>query len=199
MMTGQKSDWQEIRLDFFKEEVLSRFWNHEGETTNLILEIQYMPALMCGEPNRRAFIGAGITLDFPFNTRPDNVKTNLLKDNNLEALREYEREHAIGFAMTGDDTYKVDSVTLAYSIKEPHSIFMQNFGEDYSDKVHPIFLWYNVGRSGKIDEKNVEPNRSSMIRVRYLRLDYFMSVMKNYVESGYKEFPDEFLEDDYRV
>jgi hypothetical protein len=101
--------------------------------------------------------------------------------------------------MTGDDTYKVDSVTLAYSIKEPHSIFMQNFGEDYSYEIHPIFLWYNVGRSGKIDEKNVEPNRSSMIRVRYLRLDYFIRVMKDYVESGYKEFPDEFLEDDYRV
>jgi hypothetical protein len=38
-----------------------------------------------------------------------------------------------------------------------------------------------------------------MIRVRYLRLDYFMRVMKDYVESGYKEFPDEFLEDDYKV
>ena len=25
MMIGQKSEWQEIRLDFFKEEVLSRF------------------------------------------------------------------------------------------------------------------------------------------------------------------------------
>jgi hypothetical protein len=158
-----------------------------------------MPALLCGEPNRRSFMGAGITLDFPYNTRPDNVKTNLLKDNNIEALREYEREHAIGFAMTGDDTYKVDSVTLAYSIKEPHSIFMQNFGKDYSESVHPIFLWYNVERSGKIDEKNVRPNRESMIRVRYLRLDYFMSVMKDYVESGYQNFPDEFLEDDYRV
>ena len=199
MMTGQKSDWQEIRLGFFKEEVLSRFWNHEGNTTDLIIEVQYMPALLCGEPNRRAFMGAGITLDFPFNTRPDNVKTNLLKDGNLEALREYEREHAIGFAMTGDDTYKVDSVTLAYSIKEPHSIFMQNFGEDYSGKNRPIFLWYNIGRNGKIDEKNVEPRPDSMIRVRYLRLDYFMSVMKAYVESGYKAFSSEFLEDDYRV
>lgn len=199
MMTGQKSDWQEIRLGFFKEEVLSRFWNHEGETADLIIEVQYMPALICGEPNRRAFMGAGITLDFPYNTRPDNVKTNLLKDGNLEALREYEREHAIGFAMTGDDTYKVDSVTLCYTIKEPHSIFMQNFGEDYSDKIHPIFLWYNIGRNGRIDEKNVRPNQGSMIRVRYLRLNYFMSVMKDYVESGYRDFPDEFLEDDYRI
>jgi len=199
MMTGQKSDWQEIRLGFFKEEVLSRFWNHTGKTTEMILEVQYMPALLCGEPNRRAFLGAGITLDFPFNTRPDNVKTNLLKDGNLETLREYEREHAIGFAMTGDSEHKIDSVTLCYTIKEPHPIFMQNFGEDYSEKNRPIFLWYNIGRNGKIDEKNVKPNQGSMIRVRYLGLDYFMSVMKDYVESGYREFPDEFLEDDYKV
>ena len=199
MMTGQKSDWQEIRLGFFKEEVLSRFWNHCGNTTELIIEVQYMPALLCREPLRRAFLGAGITLDFPFNTRPNNVKTNLLKDNNIEALRKYEKEHAIGFSMTGDETYKVDSVTLAYSIKEPHSIFMQNFGEDYSESVHPIFLWYNLGKDGKIDEKNVEPRPDSMIRVRYLRLDYFMSVMRDYVESGYKDFPNEFLEDDYKV
>jgi hypothetical protein len=60
-------------------------------------------------------------------------------------------------------------------------------------------LWYNLRKDGKIDEKNVKPNQGSMIRVRYLRLDYFMSVMKDYVESGYKDFPDEFLEDDYRV
>lgn len=199
MMTGQKSRWQEIKLDFFKEEVLPRFWNHEGNTTELIIEVQYMPALLCGEPRRRAFIGAGITLDFPYNTRPDNVKTNLLKDNNIEALREYEREHAIGFAMTGDNTFKVDSVTLAYSIKEPHPIFMQNFGENYSEENRPIFLWYNIGRDGKIDEKNVEPRPDSMIRVRYLRLDYFMSVMKAYVESGYRDFPPEFLKDDYKV
>ena len=199
MMIGQKSDWQEIRLDFFKEEVLSRFWKHVGKTTELIIEVQYMPALIAGEPNRRAFIGAGITLDFPYNTRPDNVKTNLLKDGNIEALREYEREHALGFAMTGDDEYKIDSVTLAYSIKEPHPIFMQNFGVGYSESSHPIFLWYNVGRSGKIDEKKVEPRPDSMIRVRYLRLDYFMRVMKDYVESGYRDFPDEFLEDDYKI
>ena len=199
MMTGQKSDWQEIRLSFFKEEVLSRFWNHEGNTMDLIIEVQYMPALLYGEPNRRAFMGAGITLDFPFNSRPDSVKTNLLKDGKLETLRKFEREHAIGFAMTGDNTYKVDSVTFAYSIKELHSIFMQNFGEDYSEKNRSIFLWYNIGRNGKIDEKNVEPRPDSMIRVRYLRLDYFMGVMKDYVESGYREFPDEFLEDDYRV
>ena len=199
MMTGQKSDWQEIRLGFFKEEVLSRFWNHEGETPDLIIEVQYMPALLCGEPNRRAFMGAGITLDFPFNTRPDNVKTNLLKDGNLEALREYELEHAIGFAMTGDNEYKVDSVTLAYSIKEPHEIFMQNFGVGYNDKIRPIFLWYNLKKNGEIDEKNVKPNRESMIRVRYLGLDHFMEVMKFYQESGYQNFPPEFLKDDYRV
>ena len=199
MMTGQKSEWQEIKLRFFKDEVLPRFWKHLGKTTGLIIEVQYMPALISGEPNRRAFLGAGITLDFPYNTRPDNVKTSLLKDGNLEALREYEREHALGFAMTGDNEYKVDSVTLAYSIIEPQIIFMENFGECYSPKIHPIFLWYNLRKDGKIDEKNVEPNPSSMIRIRYLRLDYFMSVMKDYVESGYREFPDEFLKDDYRV
>ena len=199
MMTGQKSRWQEIRLDFFKEEVLSRFWNHEGKTTNLILEIQYLPALLCGVPNQRAFLGAGITLDFPYNHRPDNIKANFLKDRNFEALKEYEREHAIGFAMTGEDTYKVDSVALAYTIKEPHHIFMQNFGEDYSDQVHPIFLWYNLGRNGKIDERNVEPRPDSMIRVRYLRFDYFMEVMKFYQESGYMRFPPEFTQDDYKV
>lgn len=198
-MTGQKSEWQEIKVEFFLSDVLPRFWNHEGETPDLILEVQYMPALIAGEPMRRAFIGAGITLDFPYNSRPDNVKTNLLKDGNLEVLRKYEREHAIGFAMTGDDEYKVDSVTLAYTIKGPHSIFMQNFGVGYNDKISPIFLWYNIGRNGKIDEKNVKPNQNSMIRVRYLKLDYFMSVMRDYVESGYREFPDEFLEDDYKV
>ena len=199
MMNGKKSKWQEIKVEFFLSDILPRFWNHAEGTTNLILEVQYMPALLCGEPMRRAFMGAGITLDFPYNTRPDNVKANLLKDNNMEALREYEREHAIGFAMTGDDTYKVDSVTLAYSIKEPHEIFMQNFGVGYSESIHPIFLWYNLKKSGEIDEKNVKPNKNSMIRVRYLRLDYFMSVMRDYVESGYKEFPDEFLEDDYKI
>lgn len=199
MMTGQKSEWQEIKVEFFLSDVLPRFWNHEGETPDLILEVQYMPALIAGEPMRRAFMGAGITLDFPYNTRPDNVKTNLLKDGNLEALREYEKEHALGFVMTGDNEYKIDSVTLAYSIIEPQIIFMQNFGECYSPKIHPIFLWYNLKKSGKIDEENVRPNKNSMIRVRYLRLEYFMSVMKDYVESGYKEFPDEFLEDDYRV
>lgn len=198
-MTGQKSEWQEIKVEFFLSDVFPKFWNHEGETTDLIIEVQYMPALCCGEPNRRVFMGAGITLDFPFNTRPDNVKTNLLKDNNIEALREYEREHAIGFAMTGDDTYKVDSVTLAYSIKEPHSIFMQNFGVGYSESSHSIFLWYNIGKNGRIDEKNVRPNRESMIRVRYLRLDYFMSVLECYVESGYQNFPAEFLKDDYKI
>ncbi len=199
MMTGQKSSWQEIRLEFFKEEVLSRFWNHEGNTTGLIIEVQYMPAILCGEPWRRVFMGAGITLDFPYNTRPDNVKTNLLKDGNLTALREYEREHAIGFVMTGDDEYKVDSVTLAYSIKEPHPIFMQNFGEDFNGKNRPIFLWYNLRKDGKIDELNIKPNKESMIRVRYLKLDYFMEIMKVYKESGYKAFPAEFIKDDYKV
>jgi hypothetical protein len=199
MMTGQKSEWQEIKLIFFKEEVLPRFWKHIGKTTDFIIEVQYMPALLCGEPNRRAFMGAGITLDFPYNTRPDSVKANLLKDGNLEALREYEKEHALGFVMTGDDEYKVDSVTLAYSIIEPQIIFMQNFGECYSPKIHPIFLWYNLKKNGKIDEENVKPNQESMIRIRYLKMDYFMSVMRDYVESGYKEFPDEFLEDDYKL
>lgn len=198
-MNGQKSEWQEIKVEFFLSDVFPRFWNHEGNTMDLIIEVQYIPALLCREPNRRAFIGAGITLDFPYNTRPDNVKANLLKDGNLEALREYEAEHAIGFAMTGDNDYKVDSVTLAYSIKEPHEIFMQNFGVGYSDSSHPIFLWYNLKKNGEIDEKNVKPNQNSMIRVRYLKLDYFMGVMKDYVESGYQEFPDEFLEDDYKI
>lgn len=199
MMISQISNWQEIRLGFFKEEVLARFWNHEGETEDLIIEIQYIPALICGEPWRRAFVGAGISLDFPYNTRPDNVKANLLKDNNLEALREYEREHAIGFAMTGDSDFPIDSVTLAYTIKEPHTIFMQNFGEDFSDDNKPIFLWYNLRKDGKIDEENFRPNPESMIRVRYLRLDYFMEVLGFYKESGYKNFPDEFLKDDYKV
>jgi len=199
-MTGrQRSEWQEIRLEFFLDTVFPRFWNHIGKTKELIIEIQYMPALLCGEPNRRAFIGAGITLDFPYNTRPDNVKTNLLKDNNIEALREYEREHAIGFAMTGDDTYKVDSVTLAYSIKEPHSIFMQNFGKDYDNCSCPIYLWYNIGRDGKVDKDNIRPEPKSMIRVRYLRVEYFMEVMKEYMKSEYQNFPVEFTKDDYIV
>ena len=102
-------------------------------------------------------MGAGITLDFPYNTRQNNVKANFLKDGNMEALREYEREHAIGFAMTGDEEYPVDSVTLAYTIKEPQAIFLQNFGEDYSKAEHPIFLWYNLGPGGKIEEERVEP------------------------------------------
>jgi hypothetical protein len=72
-------------------------------------------------------------------------------------------------------------------------------GECYSPKIHPIFLWYNLRKDGKIDEENVEPNPSSMIRIRYLKVDYFMSVMRDYVESGYREFPDEFLKDDYMV
>ena len=199
MMTGQKSEWQEISLDFFLDIVFRRFWDHVGGTEEIILEIQYMPALLCGEPMRRAFIGAGITLDFPYNTRKDNIKSRLLEDGNLEGLRVYEKEHALGFVMTGDKEHPIDSVTICYALKEPYEIFMQNFGVGYNGKQHPVFLWYNVKKNGKIDEVNIKPGPRSRVRVRYLSVSYFMNLMKEYVESGYKNFPPDFTKDDYRV
>jgi hypothetical protein len=46
---------------------------------------------------------------------------------------------------------------------------------------------------------NIKPGPRSRVRVRYLSVSYFMDLMKEYVESGYKNFPPDFTKDDYRV
>ena len=194
----KSSKWQEIRLDFFREEVWPRFWNHTGRTKELIIEIQYMPALLCREPWRRAFIGYGLGLDFPYSQRKESLGDHILKEHGINAYRDYEKNFALGFCMTGDKIYKVDYVSLSYNLPSK-DVFMQNLGVDYKEASNPIFFWYNLRKDGRIDEKNARPTRESMIRVRFLSVPYCMGVIKDYVESGFRDFPDEFLEDDYKI
>ena len=197
-MSWKISKWNNIELRFFLESVFPRFWNHLGKTQEMIIEVQYMPALYAGEPNRRAFIGAGITLDFPYSQRKDTLKEFLLKEHGIGMVREYEKNHALGFVMTGDNTYKIDCITLSYNIKPAYQVFMQNFGvEGYKSGI--IMFWYNLRKDGKVDTENVRPGKESMIRVRFLKVPYFMEIMKEYVESEFKYFPPEFIKDDYKI
>jgi hypothetical protein len=157
-----------------------------------------MPALLCREPWRRAFIGYGLGFDFPYSQRKESLKDCIMKKYGIGAVRDYEKNFALGFSMTGDEAYKVDYVSLVYNLPSK-DVFMWNFGVDYEKASNPIFFWYNLRKDGKIDEENIKPGPNSMIRVRFLSIPYCMGVIKDYVESGFRDFPDEFLEDDYRV
>ena len=194
-MTKNLTSWTDLRMDFFLEEVLKRFWNHSGKTVDWILEIQYFPALLIGDHNRRAFIGAAITLDFPYSKRKDTIKSNLLKDGDLETLRTYEKNHALGFVMTGDSDYPIDCVTLSYGIEEAERIFLQNFGIGVEPESNPIYLWYNVDKKGKPDFSIIDPLPTRRIRIRYVGVEYFMKTMKELKENDYK-FPPEFTKED---
>ena len=198
MITLQKSEWQEIGLSFFREEVWPRFWNHTGRTKELIIEIQYMPALLCREPWRRAFIGYGLGLNFPYSQRKESLGDYILKEHGINAYRDYEKNFALGFCMTGDKTYEIDYVPLANGFPSK-DVFMRNLGVCDESPSSPIFLWYNLNSRGKIEKKDFTPGPNSMIRVRFLSVPYCMGVIKDYVESGFRDFPDEFLEDDYKI
>ena len=191
----KSSNWQDVRLDFFREEVWPRFWNHTGRTKDIIIEVQYMPALLCGEPWRRAFIGFGLSFNFPYSQRKESLGDYILKEHGINAYQDCEKNFALGFCMTGDEIYKVDYVPLSYNLPSK-DVFMQNLGVDYEGASNPIFFWYNL-KDGKIDLENIRPTEESMIRVRYLDVEYFMEMIKAYVESDYKKFPQEFTKDDY--
>lgn len=199
-MKTDLSNWQDLRMDFFLEEILERFWNHAEGTVDKVIEVQYYPALLYGKTDVRAFIGAGITLDFPYSTIKNTVKSNLIKDGNLKALEEYEKSHALGFVMTGSEENKIDAVTLTYSLDLPYRLFLENFGVESEgiEKPVPIILWYNPGKNGKPDFSSAKPKRNRRIRIRFLSLPYFMRVMKELEKNDYK-FPLEFVKDDVRL
>ena len=44
-MKTDLSNWQDLRMDFFLEEVLERFWNHAKGTVDKVIEVQYYTAL----------------------------------------------------------------------------------------------------------------------------------------------------------
>ena len=189
------SEWQDVRMDFFLEEVLSRFWNHTGNTVGKVLEIQYFPAILNGEHDRRAFFGAGLKNDFPHADRPHDIEDRLLRDGGIEALRIYEENHALGFVMTGDDKFQIDYVSISYNIEANVDLFYRNFGVNYDPGFKPIiFLWYNVDKKGRPDFSKVEPGKDRRIRVRYLDIPDFMKAIKCYKEN--KHFPDYIVKDD---
>lgn len=194
-MTSKISKWADVRMDFFLEEVLDRFWNHSGNTKDLIIEIQYFPALLNGDHEKRAFIGAGITIDFPYSQRKETVRGYFEKKGNMEAIKDFERKHALGFVMTGEEECKVDAVTIVYGATVPYRLFMENFGVGYEEAKSPVFFWYNVGEDGKIDTKSSIPRPDRRIRVRFLKKDYFMEIMKYYVEHDF-EYPESFIKED---
>lgn len=60
--------WSEISLDFFIQEVFSRFWDHKGDTENKVLELQVPISLATSEDSRdyRIFLGSKISArDYP--------------------------------------------------------------------------------------------------------------------------------------
>ena len=54
-MKKKISNWQEIKLSFFLETIFPKFWNHEGNTENQVIEFQSI--------EDRAFLGANIKED----------------------------------------------------------------------------------------------------------------------------------------
>lgn len=192
----RKSEWQDISVDFFLEEVFPRFLDKKNDLSKLVMEIQHFPSLCCGYQDDRTFISPRITIDFPFSERMKKLKKDLLKGG-TETLKNFEENHLLGFVMSAsgnEPEYKIDCVTFS---KSSIYLFLKNLGVDYKKEDPIISLWYNLKKDGKIDRdfEKVTPNRK--IRIRYLSFPYFMEAIQHFKETDYKCFPYDFTKDDY--
>ena len=147
-MKRKAPEWQETTVEFFINEILERYWKHLPGTLDKIIEIQYLPALISGEPDYRAFIGYRIQ---PWCTyaseKSKDIKHKLLESQGIDGLREYEKNYALGLLMTLEG--QADVAPFGQGNTETYDILLNScFGYTYIDTEFHVVLWYTLNEEG---------------------------------------------------
>ena len=196
-------EWQELKIDFFVEEILERYWKGENGTKNKILEFQFFPAIITKESDRRVFLGHSIKpwLDIA-SPRSKEIRNQILESSGITGLREFEKNYAVGLLITDPETdHKcVDIAPFSRKNQTSYNLFLSStLGYDIPDvDSFPVVLWFNPGikDNGEVfyDFKDVTPKPDRMVRVRVWEENEFWELIDKYLKKN--KFPKSIKKED---
>jgi hypothetical protein len=192
-MKRKAPEWQETTVEFFINEILERYWKHLPGTLEKIIEIQYLPALISGEPDYRAFIGYRIQ---PWCTyaseKSKDIKHKLLESQGIDGLREYEKNYALGLLMTLEG--QADVAPFGQGNTETYDILLNScFGYTYQESEFNIVLWYSRNSDGEIvvslpgSDDYEKPDTERLVRVRVWDYQDFLEIIEYFQK--HNKFP----------
>lgn len=195
--------WQEVNVNFFKDEILPRYWNHTNGTEHKIIEFQFFPGLLSGSNAYRVFMGASIKPWSSYSVgKSKDLKENIIKEHGIEFFLEYERNYSLGLLMTGDGIEDHDYISIAPfsgQTHEAYQIFLtSSLGyslkgvEDYN-----VALWFNPGKNGGYDFSDSNPHPDRKVRIRVLEEDDFLEIIEYFRKT--KKFKKYVTKDDANV
>lgn len=192
-MKRKTPKWQEITVEFFVTEILDRYWTHLPGTTDKIIEIQYLSALLSKEPDFRAFLGYKIQpWDNYASEKSKSIRDKILETSGINGLREYEKNYALGLLMTLDG--KADIAPFGQTNKETYDILMNScFGYTYQESEFNIVLWYSRNSDGEIvvslpgSDDYEKPDTERLVRVRVWDYQDFLEIIEYFQK--HNKFP----------
>lgn len=214
-MTRTNFNWQELDLNFFKEEIFERYWTREPGTLEKVIEIQTLQPM--GEEHR-LFFGAGINvLDY----REWNKETvDLIEKCNM-FLKMIPGVDKSKFRNINDCQISVCTISKDYGpLVSPigavpdHYALVKHvyFGEELSNELkRSVGLFMEAGKNKKSDVlipawyykengyykvgEELRKDKENKILIRIWNLLDWKEMIKSYINSGFK-FPDYVNKDD---
>lgn len=192
-MKRKTPKWQETTVEFFVNEILERYWKHLPGTVDKVIEIQYLPALISGESDYRAFLGYHIQPWCSYASEKSKaIREKLLESQGIDGLREYEKNYALGLLMTLDG--KADVAPFGQGNTETYDILMNScFGYSYIDTEFHVVLWYQKDEKGipevRIpgDKEYDTPPEKRLLRLRVWDYSNFLELIEYFQK--HNKFP----------
>jgi len=181
--------WQHLKVDFFVNEILKRYWNHEEGTTDKIIEFQFFPGLLIEEPDRRAFVGYDIV---PWCTyaseKSKEVRDIVLRNSGISGLRDYEKNYALGLLITRGPDEEGGLNIAPLTNKESYNIFLtSSLGYGESQYSYSVSFWFNPGENENgnfydFTDPEFKPHENRMVKVRVWDKESFWKEIEYYVK-----------------